>query len=216
MEKEKTLMVKKIVVGPLEVNCFIVAEAAGREAIVIDPGDEPDMILDFIREEKLHVRHLVCTHGHFDHVGALPELKAAIKKAEVVIHRDEVPVYERAADLAKHWGFQLDPLPRPDRLVSEGDTVTIGKISLRVLHTPGHSPGGISLLADGVVFTGDALFAGSVGRTDLPGGNHPVLLKSLARLATLPGETVVHPGHGESTTIAREKRSNPYLAGLPQ
>jgi len=201
------LEIKETVVGPLEVNCYVLYDAESKEAIVVDPGDEPERILDLITPDDLKVVHIVCTHTHFDHVGAIPELKEATA-ARIVIHEKEAEIYEAARDMAAFWGYDVDPLPPPDVFVSEGDEIKTGNLVFRVLHTPGHSPGGICLYGNGVVVTGDTLFAGSVGRTDFPGGDITLLKESFRRLMSLPEDTAVLPGHGPRSTIGREKREN--------
>jgi len=207
------MLLKQFVVGQLEVNCWIAGDKTTREVMVIDPGDAPDLILDWIKQEGLKVKYLVCTHSHFDHVGALPELKAFFTEAEIVLHKDDLPIYERAGDMGRLWGFNLEKLPDPDRLVEDGDEITIGDLCVKIIHTPGHSPGGICLLNDGTLFSGDTLFAGSIGRTDLPGGDYNALMNSLKKLADLPGNTIVHTGHGPSSTIGQEKKTNPFMTG---
>lgn len=199
--------IKGITVGPLEVNCYLISDTERKEAIVVDPGDEPDRILDLIEEGGLKVRYIVCTHAHFDHVGAVPELKEATS-AEIVIHEEEGEVYEAARDMAAFWGYDIEPLPPPEVLTREGDEIGAGGLRFRVLHTPGHSPGGICLYGNGVVLTGDTLFAGSVGRTDFPGGDPERLKDSFRRLMSLPADTVVLPGHGPRSTIGRERVEN--------
>jgi len=206
------MLVERFSVGALEVNCWVVADSGTREAMIVDPGDEPDRIGDWVEEKKLKVKYLVCTHTHFDHVGGLPELKESTG-AEIVIHKAELPIYERAAEMARLWGFQLESLPKPDRFVAEGDILALGSLSFQVWHTPGHSPGGICLVGKEEVFTGDSLFAGSIGRTDLPGGSYELLMRSLHRLSTLPDEMKVYAGHGPASRIGREKETNPFLTG---
>ncbi len=201
------LDVREVTVGPLEVNCYVLHDTGSREAIVVDPGDEPERILDLLKPDGLRVTHIVCTHTHFDHVGAIPELKEATK-ARIVIHESESEIYEAARDMAAFWGYDVDPLPPPDAFVSEGDEIKAGGLVFRILHTPGHSPGGICLYGNGVVVTGDTLFAGSVGRTDFPGGDVNLLKESFRRLISLPEDTMVLPGHGPRSTIGREKREN--------
>lgn len=201
------MLIKNIVVGPLEVNCFIIVDEETKQAVVIDPGDEPDRIMDIIKENKLTVEHVVCTHGHFDHVGAVSELKQETG-AKVLIHKDELVIYNAAKDMAAFWGYELDPLPAPDMFVAEGDEIKAGGLSFKVIHTPGHSPGGICLYGERILVTGDTLFAGSVGRTDFYGGDMNELKKSFVRLMSLPPETKVLTGHGPSSTIGREKAEN--------
>jgi len=207
------MIIEKFIVGPLDVNCYIISHEGNKEAIIIDPGDEPDRIIEYIREKELSVKKIVYTHTHFDHVGALPELKEATG-AELMMHKEEFPIYDAARDMAAFWGYQIDPLPKPDVLLSEGDHVTIGDLSFQVLHTPGHSPGSICLYGEGILITGDTLFAGSVGRTDLEGGSLENLKTSFKRLMALPEGTHVLPGHGPESTIGEEKRFNFFLGEL--
>lgn len=201
------MFIKHLVVGPLEVNCYIIGDKKG--TIVIDPGDEPDRILEIISKRGLTIDYIVCTHGHFDHVGAVPEIKN-VTGAKVLVHKDELEIYHAARDMAAFWGYEIDNLPEPDILLSEGDNIKAGDLNFKVLHTPGHSPGGICLYGEGLVLTGDTLFAGSVGRTDFFGGDMNQLKKSFNRLMSLPEETKVLPGHGPESTIGEEKRGNPF------
>ncbi|MEW6115719.1 MAG: MBL fold metallo-hydrolase [Nitrospirota bacterium] len=205
------MIIKTVVVGPLQANCIIIADKESGKAMVVDPGDEPDRILDSIKENNLTVEYIVCTHGHFDHVGAVPELKKETG-APVVIHKDELVIYNGAKDMAAFWGAEIDPLPEPDILAKEGDILTIGTLRFEVFHSPGHSPGGICLYREGTVMTGDTLFAGSIGRTDFYGGDIIKIKKSFQRLMALPDATRVFPGHGPATTIGREKRENMFSA----
>ena len=171
------MLIKSLVVGPLEVNCFIIADENTTEAMIIDPGDEPDRIMEIIKENNLKVKYIVCTHAHFDHVGAVADVKGETG-AKVVIHKDELEIYGGAKDQAAFWGYELEPLPEPDMFVGEGDKLEIGNLKFEILHTPGHSPGGICLYGADAIFTGDTLFAGSVGRTDFYGGDMNELKKS--------------------------------------
>ncbi len=202
------MIIKKIIVGPLENNCFIIADKNTKEALIIDPGDEPDRIIDLINENNFKVKYIVCTHAHFDHVGAVPELRKETG-AKIVIHGDELEIYNSTSDqAATFWGYELDPLPEPDMLVSEGDKLEVGDLKFEILHTPGHSPGGICLYGEGILITGDTLFAGSVGRTDLYGGDIEKLKSSFKRLMSLSDEVRVLPGHGPESTIGKEKTDN--------
>ena len=200
----------QIIVGPLATNCYLVREEDEPGALLIDPGAEPDTILEAVAAEGTPVLGVVCTHGHPDHTGALRKVVAAL----------EVPVYFHAADAAllrRTWPeFMLREAPlAPEaqlREVRDGDTLRVGKADLRVLHTPGHTPGGICLAGEELAFTGDTLFAGSVGRTDLPGGDQPALEASLKRLVLeLSPITLIYPGHGAATHLAQELQSNPWL-----
>ncbi|WP_305045745.1 MBL fold metallo-hydrolase [Geoalkalibacter sp.] len=205
------MILQRIPVGPLQVNCFIVGCPQTREAAIIDPGDEGERILDALRRLELTATLIINTHGHFDHIGA-NRLLAERTGAALLIHRADLPLLEQAARHAAMYGLQVTDSVAPTRLLEGGETLALGSLSIRVLPTPGHSPGGISLLVDGHVFTGDALFAGSIGRTDLPGSNTEQLLAAIReQLLSLPEQTVVHPGHGPDTSIGREKLSNPFF-----
>jgi len=200
-------------VGPLQVNCYLVGCETTRDALLIDPGSDPDLILKGIAEAGLSVRSIVNTHGHCDHIGANRRLVEETG-AELCMHPDDVPLIERALEQAALYGLQTTQSPQPGRLLVEGDRVEVGKLSFEVFHVPGHSTGSICLHADGHVFVGDVLFAGSVGRTDLPGGNFEQLIAGIrSKLLVLPDETLVHPGHGPDTTIGREKQVNPFIGG---
>lgn len=205
------MLIRNITVGPLQANCFIIGDETSRQAIVIDPGDEPDLIMDVINENRLEVSYIVCTHGHFDHVGAVSDIKEKTG-AKVIIHKDEIEIYHAARDMAAFWGYEIEKLPDPDMLVEDADMIKVGNMSFTILHTPGHSPGGICLYGEGIVVTGDTLFAGSVGRTDFYGGDMNKLRDSFKRLMSLPEETKVLPGHGPDSTIGEEKRGNPFVS----
>ncbi len=201
----------RLVVGPLQVNCYILADDKTKEAVVIDPGDDAEKILRVIQEKGLTVKYIVNTHAHFDHVGANKALKEATG-AQLLLHEKDAGVLKSATKHATAFNLTTTASPPADRYVQHGDVIAAGEVSLKVLHTPGHSPGGISLVEQGIVFTGDALFAGSVGRTDLLGGDLMTLLDGIKQhLLTLPDETRVFPGHGPDSTIGDEKRENPFL-----
>jgi len=205
------MLIRAIPVGPLQVNCFIVGCCQTREAMVVDPGDEGQRILDVLAKENLQLKTVVNTHGHFDHMGG-NRLLVETTGAELLIHAKDVPLMAMAAQHAALYGLTTTPSPSPTRTLADGDTFTVGQLEVQVIHTPGHSQGGICLLVGGHLFSGDSLFAGSVGRTDLPGGDFDALIEGVkTRLLVLPGETVVHPGHGPDTTIGAEKRSNPFV-----
>lgn len=201
------MIVRSLSVGPLEANCFIIGDDGTRKAMIVDPGDEPDRLVDIVKREALDVEYIVCTHAHFDHVGAVPDLKRETG-AKIVIHRDEKEIYQAARDMAAFWGYDIEPLPEPDLLVEDGEEIRLGNLAFKVLHTPGHSPGGICLFGEGLVITGDTLFAGAVGRTDFHGGDMNRLRQSFDRLMTLPEDTVVLAGHGPQSSIGRERSEN--------
>lgn len=203
--------IMRLVVGPLQVNCFIVADEETKEAIVIDPGDDAQDIIRMIKDKGLLVKYIVNTHAHFDHVTANQALKEATGAA-LLLHEGDAPLLATISQHAKMFGMTSPSSPPADRYVKHGDVITVGAISLKVLHTPGHSPGGICLLGNGFVFSGDALFESSIGRTDLPGGDLMTLINAIKeQLMTLPDETQVFCGHGPATTIGAERQENPFL-----
>jgi glyoxylase-like metal-dependent hydrolase (beta-lactamase superfamily II) len=187
-----------LVVGPIETNCYIIENRSG-EAIIIDPGGEPQLIRDFLNEKKLTPRLIINTHGHFDHIKGNRELKLS-SGAALLLHEND------ALFLAQ------ESSPPADRFLKENDKIELGEISLRVIHTPGHTPGGISLYSekDKILFSGDTLFQGTYGRTDLPYSSQADMMRSLEKLFALPTETKVYPGHGSPTTIGFEKNLFPY------
>jgi len=205
------MIVQEFVLGPLATNSYIVHDENSREAVCIDPADFSPALTDYLDGHDLSLEYIVNTHAHADHAGGNCELKERTG-AQLLVHEKEVPILEHIVELGRMFGLRLRPSPAPDRFVKEGDTVTAGNLTLHVLDTPGHSPGSISLYADNVVFVGDLLFAGSVGRTDLPGGSWPALLESIKhKILPLGDDTVVYNGHGPSTTVGRERLHNPYL-----
>ena len=208
------MILETLIVGPLGVNCYIVGDDKTRDALVIDPGGNARDILDTLRREQLKLVALVATHAHFDHLLALDEVRAQTR-APFLIYADEAAMLTNAQMGAQFFGFTM-PQPAPaDRLLREGDEVRAGSVALKVLHTPGHSPGGMCLLGDQCVFVGDTLFQGGIGRVDLPGGDYATLMRSIRdKLLTLPDDTIVYPGHGAATTIGEEKLLNPFLRPL--
>ncbi len=200
--------VKKITVGMFATNCYLVFCPETLKGVVIDPGSDGNKILDKIKEIKLEINCIVNTHGHVDHIGANGKLKEELKVPILLSEKDQ--------ELYKNPGFGLRLVlgkqPEPDQFITEGDNIEFGKCLLQIMETPGHTPGGMCLFDDKVVFCGDTLFAGSVGRTDLPGGSHPTLLRSInERLLKLPEQTIVYPGHGPATTIGEEIAVNPFI-----
>ncbi|RJQ48012.1 MAG: MBL fold metallo-hydrolase [Nitrospiraceae bacterium] len=207
------MIIRKFVVGPLQENCYVVGDMKARQAIVIDPGDEPDRIVDELKDHGLDAHAVILTHAHFDHVGAAGDIKKATG-AKILMHREDLESYNLAKEQAFFWGYDMDDLPQPDGFVDEGDEIKAGSLSFRVMHTPGHSKGGLCLYGEGIVFTGDTLFQGSVGRTDFPGGSIEELKKSFQRLLSLPEDTTVYSGHGPETTIGKEKKENFFMGEL--
>ncbi len=208
------MILETLVVGPLGVNCYILADEETREAIIIDPGGNPGDIRNAIQHHRLQVKAIVNTHAHFDHILGLNEVRAATH-APFMLHADEVVILNAAQASGAMWGMHVAQPAPPEQLLHEGDEVKAGGIVLKVLHTPGHSPGGICLLLDKMVFVGDTLFQGSIGRTDFPGGDYATLMRSIRdKLLPLPDDTVVYPGHGAATTIGEEKQLNPFVRPL--
>lgn len=205
------MIIKMLAVGPIQANCFVLGCEETLAAVVIDPGDEADRILHALAESSLTAKFIINTHGHFDHVGANKRLNE-VTGAPILIHPLDAPMLKQLSASAAAWGLAADNSPAPDRELKDGDTINFGKITLTVIHTPGHSPGGISIFAGDDVFVGDALFAGSIGRTDLPGGSFQTLKESIQKKLFVLGDDVrVHTGHGPSTTIGEEKRFNPFV-----
>lgn len=205
------MTVDRIVVGQLNVNCYVVHDESTSEAVVIDPGDEFERIDDFLRDRGIIPEYIVFTHAHYDHVCAARELKDKYVAA-IVMHKDEKETYNMTKIQCLSWGFEEEDFPEPDILVIDGDKITLKAGAFEVLHTPGHTPGGICLHHERALFTGDTLFRGSAGRTDLPGGDMSKLLSSLKRLAAFPADTRVFCGHEDETTIGDELRDNPFLS----
>ena len=211
-----------IPVGMLQCNCSIIGDPESREALVVDPGDETARILETLARHALTVKAIVSTHAHIDHVGGLRKMQQ-VTGAPVLMHADDMELY-RHLDVQAAWLGMRTPDPANiDQFLREGDTLRWGPFEANVLHTPGHTPGSISLYLSpqqqaetpantGSLLAGDTLFAGSIGRTDLPGGSLELILRSIhEKLLVLPNETVVYPGHGVVTTIGEERASNPFL-----
>lgn len=208
--------IEQITVGMLQVCCYIAACDKTRQAVIIDPGGDEDKILSRVRDRDLQVKYIIATHGHPDHVCGNSRLKDATG-AEIIMHRDDALFFWQPEVIEYFSMLGLPESPKPDKLVVDGDIITFGSEELKVLHTPGHTPGGICLYSKPDCFTGDTLFAGGVGRTDFPGGSTQELLESIRnRLLTLPDDTVIWPGHGyggSRSTIGTEAKSNPFLHG---
>ena len=195
---------------PFMMNCYVLKD--GGETLVIDPGEATEELKQCVADEN--VTMIFNTHCHIDHSAGNAGMVAATG-APLVCHEDDLPLLRGLAQQGQMFGFPCEASPDPDRFINEGDTVTVGSVSMKVLHTPGHAPGHVVLVGDGFVIGGDVLFNGSIGRTDLPGGDHAQLLESIkTKLWPLPDETVVYCGHGPATTIGKERATNPFLQGL--
>lgn len=202
------MRVRRLTLGPLETNCWIVDDGEGGAAVVIDPADEPQEILEALSGAE--VAAVVLTHGHFDHIAAVAEIVRTTGAPLAVHEADAAGITSAAGSGGALFGFDVCA-PPADRLLDDGDVVEVGRERLAVLHTPGHTPGSICLLGEGHLFSGDTLFAGSIGRTDFAGGDMASMRRSIGLLASLPDEVLVHPGHGPETTIGRERRVNPFF-----
>jgi glyoxylase-like metal-dependent hydrolase (beta-lactamase superfamily II) len=204
--------VRAFAVGPFQENAYLVADADARRAVLVDPGDEADRLLLAVAEAGSQLQAIWLTHAHVDHVGAIAAIK---RRADVPIylHPLERPLYQNAAQHGLLFGMRIEPPPPADRELADGDTLTVGELSFGVVHVPGHAPGHVVIHGHGIAFVGDCLFAGSIGRTDLPLANGAELARSLARICELPDDTVVYPGHGPATTIGEERVTNPFLNG---
>ena len=211
MTDARPLRVLAMEVGPLAENTYIVGHASSGKAAVIDPGDEAGEILRQLAGRGWSLDKILLTHGHFAHVGAVAALKERTG-ASVHIHPDDAGRMRTAGRQALMFGLRVPSPPAPDVLVREGDSIPLGDVAFRVLHTPGHTPGHVTYLSGDLAFVGDLIFAGSIGRTDLPGGSLHELLRAVReKIFTLPEETVLFPGHGPATTVGEEKRGNPFF-----
>ncbi len=206
------MIIKCLALGPIMANCYILGCEETHEAVVIDPGEEADRILLTLADLKLKVKYIINTHGHFDHAGANRKLKDATG-APLLIHAKDSGMLGHLSEAAAAFGLSAENSPLPDQTIEEGDLIRFGNYELKVIHTPGHSPGGISLYTNGYLFVGDTLFSGSVGRTDFPGGDFEILKSSIQdKLFPLGDDVRVFTGHGPETTIGQEKRFNPFVA----
>ena len=206
------LMVRGIVVGLLQENCYIIGSRQSGEAICVDPGDEVDQIRALARDMGVTITKIACSHAHLDHIMAVRPLKDETG-ASLMLHRADLELARQMPVSARNLLSRDEPPPpEPDHFLEDGDDVEIAGISLRTIHTPGHTRGSICLYGGGMLFSGDTLFRGSIGRTDLPGGSFPEIMNSITtRLLALPDETVVLPGHMQQTTIGEERRGNPFV-----
>ncbi len=204
---------KGLEVGLLQVNCYIIGDEETKEAVVIDPGGDEDDILDILKYHQLKLKYIIDTHGHFDHVDANLPLQAATG-AQIAIHNADAQMLSRPSEEAMFFTGNRLRTSQADILLQEGDVISFGAIQLKVLHTPGHTPGGISLVMEGqpYVYVGDLLFNGSIGRTDFPGGSFEALVEAVrTKIFTLGDNYTVYPGHGPVTTVGHERKYNPFF-----
>jgi glyoxylase-like metal-dependent hydrolase (beta-lactamase superfamily II) len=205
--------ISRLTVGPFEENCYLVIDENAQRAALVDPGDEAGRIIRMVRESGATLDAIWLTHAHIDHIGAV----AAVKRewdVPIYLHPADAPLYAAGARQAAFYGLAFEQPGPPERELADGDRVTVGEIEFQVMHTPGHAPGLVVFHGNGVALAGDLLFAGSIGRTDLPLANPADMEASLVRIMSeLRDEVVVHPGHGPSTSIGRERVSNPFVNG---
>jgi glyoxylase-like metal-dependent hydrolase (beta-lactamase superfamily II) len=204
--------VETFTVGAFQENCYLLIDADSRKAVIVDPGGEGERLVEAVEECGAELEAIWITHAHVDHVGAI----AAIKRkwdVPVYLHPADRRLYQAASRQAEVYGVPFEEPPPPDREFADGQYLEFGDSGFTVMHAPGHAPGHVVIHGQGMALVGDCLFAGSIGRTDLPFSNPPQLAESLKKIADLPPETIVYPGHGMETTIAEERRSNPFLNG---
>jgi len=205
------IVLERLIVGPFSVNCYLLGCSKSQKMAVIDPGGEIDTIWQKIQRIGYSFEYIINTHGHPDHTAGNMELKQK-SQAKILAHPDDVAMMTDKENLLSSMLFEAKPSPPPDQLITEGQVITLGDISLKVLHTPGHTPGGICLLCGDIIFTGDTLFADGIGRTDFPGGNYTQLISSIKnKLYTLDDQLRILPGHGEESTLGKEKQNNPFV-----
>lgn len=207
------MIVKTLVVGPFATNCYVIGSSLTKQGMVVDPGAEAGTILRTVHQMGLSIGLIVATHAHIDHIGALRSVKEETKAKFALHEAEKGHVFTALSQMLTSFGLDPFELPsQPDQLLRDGDQIDVGDLHFEVLHTPGHSPGGICLLGHGVVFSGDTLFNFGIGRTDFPGCSYKRLMKSIYdKLMVLPDETFVYPGHGPPTTIGNERKGNPFL-----
>lgn len=210
------MILEKLIVGPVEANCYIVGCKRTKEGLVIDPGADGEKILKTVKKNNLNIKYIINTHAHIDHIGANKHLKEALN-AEICMHEEDIKFLKDSSlnlsDFAPP-GSQDEflPFPKPDIALNDGFQLNIGNLKASILHTPGHTPGGISIVINNCVFTGDTLFLESIGNTSFPLSDYNLVINSIKnKLLTLPDDFIVYPGHGRPTTIGKEKRENPYL-----
>lgn len=204
--------VQTLTVGAFQENCYLLVDEATRRAVIVDPGSEGERLVEAIEDCGAELEAIWITHAHVDHVGAIAPVKNRWD-VPVFLHPADLRLYQAAGRQAQVYGVPFEEPPPPDREFADGQTVTVGDLEFRIMHTPGHAPGHVVIHGHGMAIVGDCLFAGSIGRTDLPFSNPAQLASSLERIAALPVETVIYPGHGMDTTIGEERLSNPFLNG---
>lgn len=200
-------------VGAFQENSYLVVDPATRRAVLVDPGAEPEQLIQMVRASGATLDAIWLTHAHIDHIGAIAGVKR-VWDVPIYLHPADRPLYDRGAMQAAVYGLAFEQPPAPDHSLVEGDVLSVGSLDFDVLHLPGHAPGHVAFVRQGTMLGGDLLFAGSIGRTDLPLSDPERMVESLDRVAALPEETVVYPGHGPATSIGQERGTNPFLTGV--
>jgi len=200
-------------VGAFQENSYLVVDPSARRAVLVDPGAEAEQLIGMVRDSGAILEAIWLTHAHIDHIGAIAEVKR-VWDVPIYLHPADRPLYDRGAMQAAAYGLPFDQPPRPDYELAEGDVLSVGSLQFDVMHVPGHAPGHVAFIGNGHMLGGDLLFAGSIGRTDLPLSDPNRMIESLERVAGLPDETAVYPGHGPTTSIGRERDTNPFLTGV--
>lgn len=207
------MKIEIIPVSPFETNCYLVWNEADKSCAVVDPGDEPERIISRIEKSKMLPKAILLTHGHADHIAAVEPIKKEFEIPIYIGRGDEILLNSPSANISALFGFHIT-CPPADHIVDDSDVLKIGSLEFTVIAVPGHSPGGVCYLTEDKLFCGDALFAGSIGRTDLPGGDYELLIDSINKgILTLPDNIACYPGHGPATTVGEERKSNPFLTG---
>lgn len=207
------MIIKTLPLGPIEANTYIVIDEESGSTAIIDAGDFSKKLLEMLSDEKIKkIEYILLTHGHFDHIDGVPELKKRFPDAKIAIHEADAPcLYDNSLSLARSFGKLTSKKVKADILLHDGDILPLGKSEIKVIHTPGHTLGGVTYVTDDAMFTGDTLFFMSIGRTDFPGGSYEVLNDSVCRLFDLDGEFTVYPGHDRKTSLDYERNHNRFV-----
>jgi hydroxyacylglutathione hydrolase len=205
--------VRRLVLGPIQANGYVVRSARADRAVIIDPGSDPETVVAALESWRCEPAAILLTHAHLDHLGGVAGLRRHFR-APIYLHPGDRALYDAAVEQGRMFGLEIDPPPPPDHDLRDGEQLDLAGLSFQVRHAPGHSPGGVVFVLPGHAFVGDCVFAGSVGRVDLPGGDGATLLRSIrSQILSLPEDTIMWPGHGPETTVGREARTNPFLTG---